>query len=64
MEKPKRRSIRFVTPDGYTLYLLADGKWWDAPIDEDADMAFDPGEDGNPLDFDMSPLAGRRIVEP
>lgn len=61
MEKPKGRSIRFVTPDGYTLYLLADGKWWDAPIDEDADMAFDSDAGGHPLDFDITPLEGRFI---
>ena len=52
-------SRQFKTNFGTVLYRLDDGKWWDAPVAEDAnDVAFDSDRYGRPLDFDMTPLAG------
>jgi hypothetical protein len=53
---------RFLTEDGYSLWLHADGLWRDVPEDEldRCDLTFDSHDDW-PMDDTGQPLSGRYI---
>jgi hypothetical protein len=50
-------TIKFLTADGYTLFLV-DGEWVDSQDPDAVDMRFTAGPDGLPTDSLGDPLPG------